>query len=67
MNKKMDSNTAYKLLTEGIIYDKKDLREDKNRWILHCLYSGVAAGRIAGCLGLDSDYATALGYIHDIG
>lgn len=65
--KKLDSKTAYRLLTEGIIKEEKDLKEDKNRWILHCLYSGIAAGRIAERMGLDSDYATALGYIHDIG
>lgn len=65
--KKLDSETAYQLLTEGIIKEAKDLKEDKNRWILHCLYSGIAAGRIAERMGLDSDYATALGYIHDIG
>lgn len=67
INNKLNSKTAYKLLTEDIIKDEKDLKEDKNRWILHCLYSGIAAGRIAEHMGLDSDYATALGYVHDIG
>lgn len=64
---KLDCQTAYELLIEGIIKEDKDFEEDKNRWILHCLYSGIAAGRIAKKLGIDSDYATALGYIHDIG
>lgn len=67
INKKLNSKTAYKLLTENIIKEEKDLKEDKNRWILHCIYSGIAAGRIAERMGMDSDYATALGYIHDIG
>ncbi len=66
-NKTIDSKKAYRLLTERIIREESDLKESKNRWILHCIYSGIAAGRIAKKLGLDSDYAMALGYIHDIG
>lgn len=65
--KKLDSKTAYRLLTEDIIKEENDLKQDKNRWVLHCLYSGMAAGRIAEKLGLDSDYAASLGYVHDIG
>lgn len=65
--KKLNSQTAYELLTEGIITNEKDLSEDKNRWIMHCIYTGIAAGRIAERLQCDADYAKALGYIHDIG
>lgn len=63
----LNSKTAYQLLIKDIITTEADFKEDKNRWILHCIYSGIAAGRIADKLGLDSDYAKALGYIHDIG
>lgn len=67
MCKKLNSEVAYELLTKDVITTTKDFKEDKNKWILHCIYSGIAAGRIAKKLGLDSDYARALGYIHDIG
>ena len=63
----LNSETAYQLLIKDIITTEADFKEDKNRWILHCIYSGIAAGKIADKLGLDSDYAKALGYIHDIG
>lgn len=43
------------------------MEEDKNKWVKHCIYVGIGAGRIAERLNLDSDYAQALGYIHDIG
>ncbi len=65
--KKLNSQTAYELLTEGIITNERDLSEDKNRWIMHCIYTGIAAGRIVERLQCDADYAKALGYIHDIG
>ena len=55
------------MLTEGIIQEEADYQKPENRWILHCIYVGQAAGRIASRLGLDVDYAEALGYIHDIG
>ena len=44
-----------------------DLEKPENKWIKHCIYVGTGAGRIADALELDSDYAQALGYIHDIG
>ena len=34
---------------------------------MHSLYVGQAAGRIASELGLNDDYARAIGYMHDIG
>lgn len=36
-------------------------------WIDHCVCVGNCAGKIAQSLGLDEDYAKALGYVHDIG
>lgn len=63
----LTSSDAYKLLTEGIIHVDEDLIKDENRWIRHCIYVGIGAKRIADKLGLDRDYAMALGLIHDIG
>lgn len=83
--KKLDSNTAKKLLYKDVINDESELALDKNRWVRHCLYVGYGAGRIANAINnnwmnyeyfrdyiknngpLDVDYATSLGYIHDIG
>lgn len=67
MQQKLDSKTAYNLLIDGIIKEEKDFKKDQNKWILHSIYCGLAAERIAKALNLDSDYAKALGYIHDIG
>lgn len=64
---RLDSKTALDLLFKDVIYKSSDLAEDKNRWVRHCIYVGIAAGRIAQQLGLDVDYAIALGYIHDVG
>ncbi len=64
---KLDSQTALNLLLKDVIIKKEDLSEDKNRWVKHCIYVGIAAGRIAEKLGLDVDYAISLGYIHDVG
>lgn len=63
----LNSQTALDLLFKDVIIKKEDLSLDKNRWVRHCIYVGIAAGRIAEKLGLDGDYAIALGYIHDIG
>lgn len=65
--KKLDSITALKLLYKDVIFNGDDLKKEENRWVKHCLFVGIAAGRIAEKLGLDSDYAISLGYIHDIG
>lgn len=64
---KLTSTKARELLLEGVIYNTDDLEKPENRWVKHCLYVGIAAGRIAKQMGLDDDYAIALGYIHDIG
>lgn len=65
--KKLNSKNALDLLLKDVILKKEDLNEDKNRWVKHCIYVGIAAGRIAEKLGLDVDYAISLGYIHDVG
>lgn len=63
----MTSSDALKLLYKDVITNEDDLLKEENKWVMHCYYVGKAAGRIAKKLGLDSDYATALGYVHDIG
>lgn len=64
---RLDSQKALDLLFKDVISKKEDISENKNRWVKHCIYVGIAAGRIAEKLGLDIDYAIALGYIHDVG
>lgn len=64
---KLTEKKAKELLFLGVIENESDLTKSNNRWILHCLYVGCAAKRIASKLGIDEDYAAALGYIHDIG
>lgn len=61
------SKEAYQLLIRDVIEAEEDFSDPKNRWVLHCIYVGQAAGRIASQLGVDSDYAMALGFVHDIG
>lgn len=58
---------ALSLLLKDVISKKEDLEVNKNRWVKHCIYVGIAAGRIAEKIGLDADLAVALGYVHDIG
>lgn len=64
---KMTSYDAYMLLLKDVINSEEDLDKDENRWVKHCIYVGRAAERIANKLGLDYDYAKALGYLHDVG
>ncbi len=64
---KLSAKEALDLLFKSVIHDSSDLDKDENKWVKHCIYVGVGAGRIASRLGLDSDYAQALGYVHDIG
>lgn len=64
--KKMTEEIALRLLCQDI-KDKKDFLKPENKWILHSIYVGIAAKRISEHLGIDSEYATSLGYIHDIG
>ena len=58
---KLTSSKALQML-ESERDEKKN-----NHWIDHSINVGNSAGRIAKALNLDADYATALGYIHDIG
>lgn len=64
---KLTSHDAYNLLIKDVINVKNDFFKEENKWILHSLYVGMAARRIANKLNLNPDYAAALGYIHDIG
>lgn len=64
---KLNSQAALELLISGVIHSKEDLEKDENKWVKHCIFVAIAAGRIAERLNLDSDYAIALGYVHDIG
>ncbi len=64
---RLNSKTALDLLLKDVIHDSKELGEDRNKWVRHCIYVGIGAGRIATKLGVDGDYAQALGYVHDIG
>jgi len=65
--KRLTASKAYKLLIEDVIIEDNDFKKSENRWILHCIYTAIASKRIAERLNIDSDYAMALGYIHDIG
>ena len=58
---KLTSKEALDLLNENIGKTSSD------KWIKHSKNVGYVAGVIAGKLNLDSDFAIALGYIHDIG
>ncbi len=64
---KLNSKEALDLLLKDVIIKKSDLEKDENRWVKHCIYVAIAAGRIAFKLGIDVDYAISLGYVHDIG
>ena len=64
---KLTAKNALDLLFKGVINSADDLEKFDNRWVKHCIYVGLGAGRIAAKLGIDSDYAIALGYVHDIG
>ena len=64
---KLTSKKAIELLFKDVIKENNDILKPENRWIMHCLHVGYAAGRIAKKLELDEDYALALGFIHDIG
>lgn len=58
---KLNEKQAYSLLIEG-------LDNPQNiQYVTHCRYVGDLAGMIAEELGLDSQFATVLGYLHDIG
>lgn len=42
-------------------------KAEDDHWINHSICVGNSAGKIAERLNLDVDYATTLGYVHDIG
>ncbi len=65
--KKLNAKEALDLLLKDVIVTRSDLEKSENRWVKHCIYVAIAAGRIADKLGLDVDYAISLGYVHDIG
>ena len=64
---RLKASEAYELLIDDVIYDKEDLKKPENKWVVHCVFTALASKRIAEKLGLDSNRAMALGYIHDIG
>lgn len=64
---RITASEAYQLLLKDVVCSVEDWNRPENRWVKHCVYVGEAAGRIAECLGVDSDFAKALGYVHDIG
>ena len=64
---RLNSQDAYQLLIKDVITSEEDWKRPENRWLKHCIYVGKAAGRIAAQMELDSDFARALGYVHDIG
>ena len=61
------ASQAYELLIEDVIYKKEDMFKPENKWVLHCVFTAIASQRIAQKLGLDSNKAMAMGYLHDIG
>ena len=64
--KKLTEEQALELLLKDI-KDRKKLQNPENKWILHSIYVGEAAKRIAKGLGINLDKAITYGYIHDIG
>lgn len=58
---KLTKEQAYALLIEGL----KD--PETIGYVTHSRYVGDLAGMIAADMGLDCEYATVLGYLHDIG
>ena len=62
----MKSDEALTILLQNV-RDINDLDKPENKWIMHSLYVGQAAGKIANRLNLNEDYARAIGYLHDIG
>ena len=62
----MDSKKALEILLQNV-HDVRELANPENKWILHSIYVGLAARRIAHELHLDEDLALSIGYLHDIG
>lgn len=66
MQNKLTKDKALNILLQNI-KDKKELLLPENRWILHSIYVGNAAERIAKAIGINSEKALIYGYLHDIG
>ena len=66
MEKNMTEKDALAILMQDI-KTENDLKKLENKWILHSLYVGESAKRIAEALGLNGEYALIIGYLHDIG
>lgn len=64
--KKITSKEALNLLLQDI-KNQEDLIKSENKWILHSIYVGLAARRIAEKLDLNDEFALIIGYLHDIG
>ena len=60
-NMKLTKEKAYALLIDGLE------NPESIGYVPHSRYVGELAGMIAKDMGLDSEYATVLGYLHDIG
>ncbi len=63
---KITSKDALEILIKDI-KTNEDLKKNENKWILHSIYVGIAARRIAEKLNLNQDFALSVGYLHDIG
>ena len=64
--KEITIDEALSLLLENI-KNEEDLMKPENKWILHSIYVGQAAKRIANKLDLNGEFALIIGYLHDIG
>ena len=49
---KLSAKEALDLLFKGVIFTSADLEKPENKWVKHCIYVGLGAGRIAAKLGL---------------
>ncbi|MDE5630947.1 MAG: HD domain-containing protein [Bacilli bacterium] len=66
--KRMNAQEALNLLLKDVINDPTEIALDKNRWVRHCLYVGIAAGRIARAINANSEhYAYFKDYIDEYG
>ncbi len=45
--KKLESDVALELLCKDVIRKSGDINAYENRWVRHCIFVGIAAGRIA--------------------
>lgn len=65
---KMNAKEALNLLIKDVISNPSEVSLYENRWLRHCLYVGVAAGRIARAINENSEhYAYFKDYIAEHG